>query len=132
LTRTFVDTSAILALLVKNDGAHDRARATFDRLRARNVALLTTSYVLVELYALAARRLGRDAVKTIRSHFAPLLDVVWVDGELHERALDLLLERTHAGFSLVDAASLLTIRDRRIEDVFAYDRHFEAEGFSLL
>lgn len=92
---------------------------------------MTTSYVLVELYALAARRLGQKAVAEIRGRLAPLLDVIWVDSELHERALDLVLERDQAGFSLVDAASVLTIRDQRIDGVFAFDRHLEDEGSSI-
>ena len=132
MTKTFVDTSAVLALLVAEDAAHDRARAGFERLRAREAALVTTSYVLVELYALAARRLGLEAVADIRSRLAPLLEVIWVDGELHERALDLVLERDQASFSLVDAASVLTIRDQRIHEVFAFDRHFVDEGASIL
>jgi len=128
----FVDTSALLALLVVNDVAHERARAGFARLRGREAALLTTSYVLVELYSLVARRIGLAAVSQVRAQFAPLFEVVWVTDELHERALDLVLERGQAAFSLVDAASLLTIRDRRIQEVFAFDGHFEADGLIVV
>ena len=130
MSPVFVDTSALLALLVVNDVAHEAARAAFERLRTREAALLTTSYVLVELYALVARRIGLAAVAEVRARLAPLLDVVWVTEDLHERALDLVLERGQSAFSLVDAASLLTIRDRRIHEVFAFDRHFEAEGLT--
>lgn len=121
-----------MALLVVNDVAHEPARAGFERLRSREAALLTTSYVLVELYSLVARRIGLAAVGQVRAHLAPLLEVVWVTDDLHERALDLVLERGQAAFSLVDAASLLTIRDRRIREVFAFDRHFEGEGLTLV
>ena len=127
-----MDTSAILALLVASDRAHGKAKAAFERLRARNAALMTTSYVLVELYALAARRLGLTAVAEIRARIAPLFEVLWVDRELHEKGLDLLIERGDSRLSIVDAVSLVSIRANRVEDVFAYDRHFEAEGFSMV
>ncbi|MDG4596628.1 MAG: PIN domain-containing protein [Candidatus Contendobacter sp.] len=58
MNQVFVDTSAILALLVATDEAHPAAKMAFARLAAREAALLTTSYVLVETYALLGRRLG--------------------------------------------------------------------------
>ena len=131
MNRVFIDTSAIFALLVSTDAAHDRAARAFDRLRARESVLLTTSYNLVETYALLDRRFGREATASFRSDFAPLLQVVWVDGDLHERGLDLMLERP-AGVSLVDAVSFVSIRDHQVDEVFAFDQHFEQEGFQTL
>jgi predicted nucleic acid-binding protein len=58
--------------------------------------------------------------------------VVWVDGRLHDGALDLLLERRDANLSLVDAVSFLVIRRRGVDEVFAYDQDFEREGLSLI
>ena len=131
MNRVFIDTSAIFALLVPTDAAHDRAATAFDRLRARESVLLTTSYNLVETYALLDRRIGRDATASFRSNFAPLLQIVWVDDDLHERGLDLMLE-CPAGVSLVDAVSFLCIREHQIDEVFAFDQHFEREGFQTL
>jgi len=131
LTRTFIDTSAILALLVPTDEAHSRARAIFADLQAETAPLVTTSYVLVETYALLGRRLGVEAVRNFRMSFAPLLDVAWVDSDLHERALDLLLERPR-GVSLVDAVSFVFLRDESIERAFVFDTHFEKEGVRTL
>ncbi len=44
MNRVFVDTSALYALLVTSDEKHARARATFESLRVRDAALVTTSY----------------------------------------------------------------------------------------
>lgn len=132
MNRVFVDTSALYALLVASDEAHDWARRAFARLAARAAALTTSSYVLVETYALLARRVGWDAVERFRLEFAPLLQVVWVDGELHEAGLDLLLERRWADLSLVDAVSFALIRRDGVGEAFALDRHFEREGLLLV
>jgi len=131
VNRVFIDTSAIFALLVPTDDAHDRAARAFGRLRTRESVLITTSYNLVETYALLDRRFGRDATAKFRSNFAPLLQILWVDGDLHERGLDLMLERP-TGVSLVDAVSFICIRERQVDEVFAFDRHFEVEGFPIL
>ena len=104
----------------------------FTTLRAREAALLSTSFVLVETYALTGRRLGLDAARRFREDFAPLLQVVWVDQELHEAGLDVWLERRRRSLSLVDAVSFVVMRQQRLTDAFAFDPHFEQEGFRLV
>jgi len=66
----FGDTSAFLALLNAADENHDRADRAFATLRTRKAPLVSTSYVLVETYALLGRRLGVDAIRSFRSDFA--------------------------------------------------------------
>lgn len=128
----FADTSGLLALLNPNDDNHARAKRAFATLRARQASLVSTSFVLVETYALIGRRLGLDAVRSFRADFAPLIEVVWVDETLHDAGLDLLLARRKRLLSLVDAVSFVTIRQRTIAEVFAFDPHFEQEGFELV
>ena len=53
MSRVFVDTSAIMALLIAGDEHHTRARRSFDRLQATDTELVSTSYVLLETYAVA-------------------------------------------------------------------------------
>ncbi len=130
MSQVFVDTSAILALLNPKDEVHPQARRSFDGLRAGRAGLVTTSYVLVEIYALLGRRMGLGAVRACRGDLAPLFEVVWVDESIHEEALDLLLDRQERGLSLVDAASFVVMRRLRLDRAFAFDRHFEEEGFA--
>jgi len=132
VSAVFVDTSAIFGLLVPTDATHGRARRAFHHLQASDTRLVTTSYVLVETYALLARRMGPDSVLRFRESFAPLLEVSWIDQRLHESGLDLLVERGWKGLSLVDAVSFVVMKEQRLDEVFAYDRHFEREGFKTL
>jgi predicted nucleic acid-binding protein len=132
VSRVFVDTSGLLALLLREDRGHERAARAFARLQDDQATLVTTSYVLVETYALLGRRVGLDAVRAFRDDFAPVLDVVWVDAQVHERGLDLVLERRDRAVSLVDAVSFVVMRDQAIEQALALDRHFAAAGFALV
>lgn len=132
MSAVFVDTSAILALLVEDDAHHKAAKSAFESLSLEAARLFTTSYVLVETYALLGRRLGRDAVRLFRQDFAPLLDVAWIDAELHEAGLDAMLAHAAKDVSFVDAVSFATLRARGARRVFAYDRHFAAAGFKLV
>jgi len=132
VSSVFVDTSALLAFVNPKDESHNRALGAFETLEGRRAPLLSTSFVVVETYALLGRRLGLEAVRGFRSDLAPLIEVVWVDETLHEAGLDLLLERRKRKLSLVDAVSFVTMRGRGIEEAFAYDPHFEQEGFVLV
>lgn len=132
MSRVFVDTSGLFALLVASDANHSKAKRAFRGLEATQATLVTSSYVLVESYALLLHRIGLEAVRAVREDFAPLLDVVWVDAELHEGGMDLLLERGSRRVSLVDAVSFLLMKSRHIDEAFTYDRHFEREGFTII
>lgn len=130
MTPVFVDTSALVALLNADDEQHQRAARVFERLRTQRVPLMTTSYVLVETYALVGRRLGLEAVLNFRADFAPLLDVVWVDELLHNAGLDVLAQRGKWQLSLVDAVSFAAMRQSGVDDAFVFDQHFDQEGFT--
>ena len=132
MSRVYVDTSALLAVLVKNDANHAHARAAFKKLSAREATLVCSSYVLVEFYALLGRRVGLDAIGAFRQDFAPLLKVVWVDAALHDEGLGLLLDRGREDLSLVDAISFLVARRQAVDEVFAYDEDFQREGFAAV
>jgi uncharacterized protein len=129
MSQVFVDTSALYALLVRSDDRHGEARRAFARLKSDEAVLVTSSYVLVETYALLGRRIGLDAVAAFRDVFAPLLDVAWVDPATHGAAVDALVERGRRDLSLVDLVSFVVMRGRGIDEAFAFDRHFEEEGF---
>jgi len=105
------------------------APAVHRHLRREDARLVTTSYVLVEAYALIQRRVGPGAVHALRRGFAPLLEVVWVDASTHESALDELDRLGDAAVSLVDAASFVVMWERSIHRAFAFDTHFKEGGF---
>lgn len=132
MSRVFVDTSAFIALAVATDEQHVNAARIFDDLSVEQASLVTTSYVLVETYALLGRRHGVGAVRGFRDAMMPLLEVIWVDGPLHDAGLELLLGRDLRRLSLVDAVAFLVIRQQRIDRILAFDRHFADEGFRLL
>ena len=125
----FVDTSAILAVLDADEAGHRRCAAAWSRLVSDDETMITSSYVVVEVFALAQRRLGLDAVRALEASVVPLIHVVWIDEELHRRALSALLVASKRKLSLVDCASFEVMRDYGIREAFTLDRHFSELGF---
>ncbi len=128
---TFVDTSALISLLDGNEAKHFACARTWKILLADNEPLVTSSYVLVETYALAQRRLGIDAVRTLTTDFVPLLAVDWIDETVHGAGMASLLTANRRELSLVDCVSFEIMRRRDISKAFALDADFEKQGFSV-
>lgn len=126
----FVDTSALLAVLHAGDENHARAARAFRALLESKLDLVTTSYVLVETLALLQHRFGLAAVRGFQDDVAPVLDVVWVDAELHAEGTAALLTAGRRELSLVDCISFACMRRQGLTRAFHFDRHFKEQGFA--
>ncbi|MGH9412671.1 MAG: type II toxin-antitoxin system VapC family toxin [Terriglobales bacterium] len=131
MSAVFADSSAFLAHQVSEDRFHGRAVASLAQLDRERAKLVTTSYTLVETYALLGRRAGSEAARIFRRDVEPLLHVVWVDEGLHQAGLDTWLDGSRR-LSLVDAVSFVVMRRERIDQAWSYDSDFESSGFTLL
>ncbi|NVM22933.1 MAG: PIN domain-containing protein [Desulfobacterales bacterium] len=127
----FADTSALFALLVRDDLMHIRAKENFASLAKTGVQLLTSSYILVETLALLQRRIGLAPVHDFNAKILPLLEIVWVDAEWHGRAIQRLLTQNNRNLSLVDCLSFEIMEAREITEAFTFDRHFADNGFTI-
>lgn len=126
-----IDTSAMLAYLDLDEPRHEQAVVTLENLAERG-ELLAHGHLIVEAVSLIQRRLGLDALADYAMHLEPEFEIVWIDGELHRRALAALLASGRRGVSFVDRVSFEVMRDRGIDTAFAFDPDFEAEGFAVV
>ncbi len=128
----FVDTSALFALLDADDVSHPRAAKAWEALVDNGTALHTSNYVVVELSALLQRRLGLDAMDALYTHILPWVHVLWIDEALHGQAVAGVLAARRRDLSLVDCASLATIRRLGLRRAFTLDQHFAGQGLEVL
>jgi predicted nucleic acid-binding protein len=126
---TFVDTSALYALLDRDDANHPAAAAWFE---AADDDLLTHNYVVVESAALVDRRLGIVAARALLEDVVPAMSLVFVDESLHRAASSAYLAARRRGPSIVNRVSFELMRHRQITEAFAFDRDFRTAGFSTL
>jgi len=130
--RAFVDTSALVTLLDRDDARHARAGEVWrDGLRNGPV-FCSTNYVVIETAAAVQRRFGHDGLRAFFAGILPALEVEWVAPEDHERGLDLLMAHRRRRLSWVDCVSFVVMRRLQLETCFAFDRHFADEGFIIV
>lgn len=94
-------------------------------------SLITTNYVVVECIALIQNRLGLWAVEKFIHELLPLIEVLWIDEDLHAVSLSYFLSANRRNLSLVDCSSFDTMRRLDIETAFTFDPHFREQGFSV-
>jgi predicted nucleic acid-binding protein len=128
----FIDTSGFLAFLNQRDENHPAAVAGLTRLLNGEDTLLTTNYILLETSALLARRLGLEALRDFESQLRPVLEVAWVDANLHDVAVGAQLTANRRDLSLVDCVSFEVMRQRNVGVAVAFDAHFQEQGFQTL
>lgn len=131
----FLDTSAWLAILSRRQARHADVVAAYRRLLDGGGRLLTSNLVVAELHGLAVRELGaRAGIELLdRTYTDPVHEVIFVDRELEQRAIDRWLRPfADQPFSLADAVSFELMRGHSIRTAFALDRHFVAAGFDLV
>ncbi len=128
----FVDTSAFFGLLDRDEKNHRAAGEKLEKLRAADMPLITSNYVVVETTALLQSRIGLEAVRIFYGSLLPLAQIYWVDERLHHAAMYTLLAESRRKLSLVDCTSFELMRDLNVTTAFALDRHFLEEGFALV
>jgi predicted nucleic acid-binding protein len=125
-----VDTSGFFALLNQEEREHPAALRLFTKEAARNV-LVTTEHVLVETAALLRARGTRE----MERKFFALLDatrrirIVWASFPFFTSTRDFFLKHQDKGWSFVDCASFVLMKEEGIREALSTDRHFRQAGF---
>lgn len=124
----FVDTSAFLAVINAADDEHTRASETWANLLAAGEPLITSNYTPVEAMTILQRWRGMEPVRRFQDSIVPLLRIIWVDPDIYDRSVTMLLAAGRRQLSLVDCVSFVLIQQYDVERAFAFDRHFDQQG----
>ncbi len=126
-----IDTSGFFSIHDKAAKHHAPAKELYQSSWLR----LTTNYILAEYVALAlVRGLSREQAVAFSEEVLSdeTVEIVWIDEELHTKAVELLKKRPDKKYSLCDAAGFVLMREHEITEALTTDKHFEQEGFIRL
>jgi uncharacterized protein len=131
--RTFVDTSALYALLDADDDNHAAAARWFTGPGADpSEVLVTHAYAVVESAALVHNRLGPRGVRDLFDRLLPAMKTTLIDHELHQRAAAAYLAGLSRRVSFGDRVSFQLVRDVGLDRAFSFDRAFTTEGIAVV
>jgi predicted nucleic acid-binding protein len=131
MTAIFADTYYFLALMSREDAAHQRAVTLSQSLTA---PIVTTAWVLTEVadaLASPARR-ARFPILLRTLHADPKVTIIPPTQALFEQGIELYVKRPDKEWSLTDCISFVVMQDAGIYDALTGDHHFEQAGFRAL
>jgi predicted nucleic acid-binding protein len=132
---TFVDTSAWFAIQDKSDANHEIASLFVKKSIAGKYQLLTTNYILDETYTLLLERIGYKFVIQFKNTIdimlsSRMLIVTRISESVEEWAWNIFEQfNIDKKWSFTDCTSKVIIEQKSIQEVFAFDHHFEQMGF---
>jgi len=131
--KVFVDTSAYLALEIKNDKNHLLAKRHFNFLKKKRALFFTNDCVLVETYTRLIYDIHFQAAKKFHKYVSELLSkaqltLLEVDDKDRELAWIELERYSDHKLSFTDAAIIANFRAYKVDEIFTFDRHFKACG----
>lgn len=131
MTRVFADTFYFLAVLNRQDPAHEKALKFYGDTSRHFV---TTEWVLTEVGDATANPAARP-------NFRKLIELLENDNhmriipanhELFRRGLTLYFQRPDKTWSLTDCISFVVMNDEGLTDALTGDRDFGQAGFNIL
>ena len=134
MRRIFVDTSAWDAIADGGDPNHEHALRFKDEIVGQ-CRLITTNYVLDELYTLLLMNLGYQRAVDFKGKLdilvqGGILEVIWVTEEIATDAWTVFTRfNVDKWWSFTDCVSYAVMKREGIREAFAFDHHFEQMGY---
>jgi predicted nucleic acid-binding protein len=130
MAQVLVDTSAVYALIDRDDTYHRRASAILRSLPRRGLTPLLTNFVVAECHALLLSRLGADPAREWLLRQIWLIEPVTPADE--KRAREIIERYVDKTFSYTDATSFAVMERLHLGEAFAFDPHFQQFGLRVL
>ena len=130
----FADTSALYALVDRNDAGHATARTVVGKLLSSGARLVATDYVLTETINLANARGGALVAHRVLDLFEQSVGIrlEWIGPERFDTAKAFFRRHRDHTYSFTDCTSFTVMRELRLTDILTIDRHFVEAGFKVL
>lgn len=130
MARILVDTSAVFALIDRDDANHAAARHTLNDLRKRRVEPLLTNFIVAESHALLRSRLAAGIARQWLGRNAWPIERVTEDDESRARAI--IAKYADKTFTYTDATSFAVMERVGLKTAFAFDPHFRQYGLQVM
>lgn len=128
--RIFVDTSAFMALILKEESYHSKVVEQYKTYKQARAQLITSTYVLDELFTRCLYRAGSHGAKLAISLIRDIiasgeLTVLEVDSQVFQKSEDIFLKFSDHRISFTDATSYVLYKDFNLDEIFTLDSDFK-------
>lgn len=128
-------TSAWYAIADKGDNNHQSALIYRHKI-AKKYQLITSNYILDELYTLLLIHLGYYWAVDFKNKLdflqqSEILEILWINEEIAEETWTIFTRfNNDKQWSFTDCSSYVLMKKYHINEVFTFDHHFQQMGFT--
>lgn len=128
---TVIDTTAFVSLLWQNDTNHLRAKAQYERLLDIHAKLYTSNYLVLEVENWIQEHTKGEIFLDILSSTKGLIDVVYIDRNLHEQAMQHLKSNKESYATVTDWTTVV-LATRLKAKIFSFNQKLANLGALLI
>ena len=130
----FADTSAWIALFLKNDHNHSDAVTLYKKIQDSQILLYTSDYIIDETVTLMMQKSGYRSSLAIGNAILSNRDIeiIFINPDYFAGCWKHYCKFRDKNFSYTDVASFYLMDTLNIAQAFSFDRHFIQAGFALI
>jgi len=131
MTALFIDTSAFIALIDKDDQYHAQAREFYQKKLSPPFKLITTNFVVCETINFLRARLPLKYAVAYRDDIisSKIASIIHITPDMENSAFNVMKRHKDKNYSFTDCTSFVVMKDLGITNSFTFDEHFRQMGF---
>lgn len=128
--KVFIDTSAFMALILKDESFHKKVVNQYKVYKRSRAQFITSDYILDELYTRCVYRAGSHGAKLATNLIKEAvtsneLTVLEVDSDIFQKAEPVFLKFSDNKISFTDATSFYLYKNFSLDEIFTLDDDFK-------
>mgnify|MGYP001157233796 CR=1 FL=1 len=131
MSTIFVDTSALIAIFDHRDKNHIRAKKSLEIVKRKRIKLLISDYIFDESITTVLSHARHDIAVEIGEFIlsSNVMELVWLNEATKKKAWEYFKRHSDKGYSFTDCTSFVLMNEKKINQYFAFDDHFNKVGF---
>jgi predicted nucleic acid-binding protein len=132
MKKVFIDTSVLVSIFEEDDGRHEEAIRLFEKAMAQKLRVVISDYIFDECITTVNSRSDHNtAVKAGEFILSSnVIELIWLDQEMKLKAWEYFIAHADKGYSFTDCTSFILMKEMKLTQYLAFDKHFERAGFS--
>ncbi len=133
----FIDKTAWIAIVDKNNPKYELSRTYFENLLNQNVRIVTNNYCIDETVSFLRSTFGNDLAKKFllivdESVLSINLRIDWISRRVRRNALDNFLKNSNPDLTLEHFFIYESLKRKRVDFIFSYDTNLKNFDFPVM
>lgn len=128
--RLLVDADAFVAIVIKQDSNHQKAKISWNEVVKQNLHLMVSDPAFGEAVTVISQKESlKVAVKFAEETLASPTEIIEVDAAFRRQALDIFKKQTSKNSRFTDCINMAIMKNEDIDTIFSFDEQYKKNKF---